>query len=45
MLTFYCREASKINYNVTNPLRRDVVTVPGDSWAVVRLITDVPGVQ
>ena len=27
-----------------NPIRRDTLTIPGRSWAVIRLITDTPGI-
>ena len=30
--------------NTTNPLRRDTLHIPAQSWAVLRLITDTPGV-
>jgi FtsP/CotA-like multicopper oxidase with cupredoxin domain len=30
--------------NTTNPLRRDTLVIGGGSWAILRLITDDPGV-
>ncbi|EIW68506.1 multi-copper oxidase laccase-like protein, partial [Tremella mesenterica DSM 1558] len=33
-----------ITLNLTNPLRRDTIHIPAKSWAVLRLVTDDPGV-
>ncbi|WOO78380.1 Laccase-2 [Vanrija pseudolonga] len=33
-----------VQLNTQNPLRRDTVTIDHESWAVLRLITDTPGV-
>ncbi|TXT15210.1 uncharacterized protein COLE_01403 [Cutaneotrichosporon oleaginosum] len=33
-----------IKLNTVNPLRRDTMSIPGSSYAVIRLITDDPGV-
>lgn len=32
------------NWNLGNPLRRDTLTIPSNSYAILRLITDTPGV-
>lgn len=37
------REASRLQHNLTNPLRRDTITVAPGTWRVVRVITDIPG--
>ncbi|KAK4689611.1 hypothetical protein P7C73_g475, partial [Tremellales sp. Uapishka_1] len=37
-------DVSGLTLNTTNPLRRDTLQIPGQSWAILRLITDVPGV-
>jgi hypothetical protein len=34
----------KLKFNTDNPLRRDTHIVPADSWAVLRVRADVPGV-
>ncbi|KAL8287681.1 hypothetical protein RQP46_003539 [Phenoliferia psychrophenolica] len=34
-----------LQFNTTNPLRRDVLTVPAGDYAVIRIISDIPGVQ
>ncbi|KAG0656842.1 sphingosine N-acyltransferase lac1, partial [Rhodotorula mucilaginosa] len=36
-------EASRLQHNLTNPLRRDTITVAPGTWRVVRVITDIPG--
>ncbi|GAA5867302.1 hypothetical protein JCM3774_003538 [Rhodotorula dairenensis] len=36
-------EASQLQHNLTNPLRRDTITVAPGTWQVVRIITDIPG--
>ncbi|GAA5871330.1 hypothetical protein JCM3774_000912 [Rhodotorula dairenensis] len=36
-------EASQLQHNLTNPLRRDAITVAPGTWQVVRIITDIPG--
>ncbi|KAL8279938.1 hypothetical protein RQP46_007788 [Phenoliferia psychrophenolica] len=36
--------AASVVYNTTNPLRRDVVTVPAASYVIIRFIADIPGV-
>lgn len=33
-----------IPLNTVNPPRRDVLSIPGTSWAILRVITDTPGV-
>ncbi|POY71092.1 hypothetical protein BMF94_5849 [Rhodotorula taiwanensis] len=38
-------QASRLQHNLTNPLRRDTITVAPGTYQVVRLITDVPGVS
>ncbi|KAK4701064.1 hypothetical protein P7C70_g5173, partial [Phenoliferia sp. Uapishka_3] len=38
-------DAALLNYNITNPLRRDVLTVPAGGYAVIRIISDIPGVH
>ena len=37
------REASRLQHNLTNPLRRDTITVAAGTWRVVRVITNIPG--
>ncbi|EUC61473.1 multi-copper oxidase laccase-like protein, putative, partial [Rhizoctonia solani AG-3 Rhs1AP] len=37
-------EAESVNYNTTNPIRRDTHIIPAGSWAVLRFIADNPGV-
>lgn len=37
------REASRLQHNLTNPLRRDTITVAAGTWRVVRVSTDIPG--
>ncbi|KAL7337621.1 multicopper oxidase-domain-containing protein [Rhodotorula toruloides] len=38
-------QASRLHHNLTNPIRRDVITVSPGTWQVVRLIADIPGVH
>ncbi|GFZ52063.1 hypothetical protein JCM24511_09835 [Saitozyma sp. JCM 24511] len=33
-----------VSLNLDNPVRRDVLQIQGGSWAVLRIITDTPGV-
>lgn len=33
-----------IRYNLNNPLRRDVITLAGQEWALLRIPADTPGV-
>ncbi|GAA6045065.1 hypothetical protein JCM8097_007790, partial [Rhodosporidiobolus ruineniae] len=37
--------ASTLDVDTTNPLRRDTITVPGGSWALLRVLSDMPGVH
>ncbi|KAG8702800.1 laccase, multicopper oxidase, benzenediol:oxygen oxidorectuctase [Ceratobasidium sp. 423] len=37
-------EYKKLKFNTDNPLRRDTHVVPADSWAVLRVKADIPGV-
>ncbi|KAI5478121.1 diphenol oxidase, partial [Pseudohyphozyma bogoriensis] len=34
-----------VKLNLNNPIRRDVTVVAGGGWAVLRFITDIPGVH
>ncbi|KAM0747811.1 Cupredoxin [Meredithblackwellia eburnea MCA 4105] len=34
-----------VTYNTTNPMRRDVLAVPVGQWAIIRIISDIPGVH
>ncbi|KAM0756473.1 hypothetical protein T439DRAFT_376655 [Meredithblackwellia eburnea MCA 4105] len=34
-----------LSYNTTNPIRRDVLSVPANQYAIVRIISDIPGVH
>jgi len=33
-----------VKLNLNNPLRRDTLTIGTNSWAIIRLVTDTPGV-
>lgn len=37
-------DADSITYNTSNPLRRDTLVIPADSYAVLRFANDNPGV-
>ncbi|KAK7458870.1 hypothetical protein VKT23_009880 [Stygiomarasmius scandens] len=37
-------DAASIDYNTTNPFRRDTIVIPGGSYAVLRIGNDNPGV-
>ncbi|THU78948.1 Cupredoxin [Dendrothele bispora CBS 962.96] len=37
-------DAASIDYNTTNPLRRDTLVIPGGDYAVLRISNDNPGV-
>ena len=42
--TLDAAEAASIDYNTTNPLRRDTLVIPGGEYAVLRISNDNPGV-
>jgi len=42
--TLTLEDAKSIDYNVTNPIRRDTLVVPRGSHAVLRFANDLPGV-
>ncbi|BGP56219.1 hypothetical protein JCM8202v2_003832 [Rhodotorula sphaerocarpa] len=35
-------EAGQLQHNLTNPLRRDTITVAPGTWQVLRVVTDIP---
>jgi FtsP/CotA-like multicopper oxidase with cupredoxin domain len=37
-------DAENVDYNITNPIRRDTLVIPGGSHAVLRFANDLPGV-
>ncbi|THU94130.1 hypothetical protein K435DRAFT_669017 [Dendrothele bispora CBS 962.96] len=42
--TLSVADAASIDYNTTNPLRRDTLVIPGGDYAVLRISNDNPGV-
>ncbi|ETW83287.1 multicopper oxidase [Heterobasidion irregulare TC 32-1] len=42
--TLSIANAASLNYNLTNPVRRDTVVIPGGGYAVLRFSNDNPGV-
>ncbi|KAM0750907.1 hypothetical protein T439DRAFT_314292 [Meredithblackwellia eburnea MCA 4105] len=43
--TLQASDVGSVNFNTVNPIRRDVTTIPAGQYAVLRFISDIPGVH